>query len=120
MLGQYLTGTITFAKDELGKKACSYLIRYILPEPTKNTNKNATSQAESGPKETPKDSPSNSSTTSVLSNGTNEANSNSPTSCKDKETKEKPKEKLEDYNEALVEFKISHLEKLGEINFALC
>jgi len=38
-LGQYLAGTATFAKDELGKKADSYTLKYILPEVAKKKDK---------------------------------------------------------------------------------
>merc|ERR1719500_2161191 len=31
--GQYLTGTMTLAKDEIGRKTDSYSVKYILAEP---------------------------------------------------------------------------------------
>ena len=31
--GQYLTGTMTLAKDEIGRKTDSYAVKYILAEP---------------------------------------------------------------------------------------
>lgn len=37
--GQYLTGTITFVKDEQGKKIDTYPFRYIVPEVSKKTAK---------------------------------------------------------------------------------
>ena len=40
-LGQYLSGTITFAKDDLGKKADIYPLKFVLNEaPKKDKNKN--------------------------------------------------------------------------------
>jgi len=38
-LGQYLVGTATFAKDEAGKKADVYTVKYILPEGNKKKEK---------------------------------------------------------------------------------
>jgi len=38
-LGQYLTGTATFPKDELGKKCDIYNFKYILPEAPKKKDK---------------------------------------------------------------------------------
>merc|ERR1719273_1593562 len=41
VLGQYLSGTITFAKDDLGKKADIYPLKFVLNEaPKKDKNKN--------------------------------------------------------------------------------
>lgn len=121
-MAQYLTGTVTFAKDELGKKACSYQVRYILPETTKNSSSSKTSvQSENNSKET-KD------VTGTNVNGTNNANavngtngdsstsssSTSTSASKEKESKDRSKMKVDDYNEALLDFKISTLEKLGK------
>lgn len=36
-VGQYLTGNITYAKDELGKKVDMYPFKYVLGEPGKKT-----------------------------------------------------------------------------------
>merc|ERR1712241_179349 len=38
-LGQYLQGTATFAKDEVGKKADVYTFKYILPDAGKKKDK---------------------------------------------------------------------------------
>lgn len=38
--GQLLTGTVTFTKDELGRKVDTYEIRYIIPEMPKRNNNN--------------------------------------------------------------------------------
>jgi len=38
-LGQYLSGTATFAKDEMGKKADVYTFKYMLPEAPKKKDK---------------------------------------------------------------------------------
>ncbi|XP_023235229.1 tripeptidyl-peptidase 2-like [Centruroides sculpturatus] len=37
--GQYLLGTVSFSKDELGKKADSYPFKYIIPEAPKKASK---------------------------------------------------------------------------------
>lgn len=37
--GQYLLGTISFAKDELGKKADTYPFKYVIPEAPKKSSK---------------------------------------------------------------------------------
>lgn len=44
-VGQYLSGTITYSKDEIGKKADVYPFKYVLPEPSKK-NKNSDSGQE--------------------------------------------------------------------------
>lgn len=45
MQGQYLTGTIAFAKDEIGKKVDVYPFKYILMEPgKKNTSSSSSSK----------------------------------------------------------------------------
>ncbi|XP_077291266.1 tripeptidyl-peptidase II [Arctopsyche grandis] len=46
-VGQYMSGHVTFAKDELGKKVDLYNIKYILPElPKKTSNGSATKDKE--------------------------------------------------------------------------
>lgn len=45
-MGQYLQGTISFAKDDVGKKADAYPLRYILNETVKK-DKNKTKKSES-------------------------------------------------------------------------
>ncbi|XP_014663971.1 PREDICTED: tripeptidyl-peptidase 2-like [Priapulus caudatus] len=44
--GNYLLGTITFPKDELGKKANTYPYKYILAEPAKKPSKSALAEKE--------------------------------------------------------------------------
>lgn len=39
--GSYLLGTITFAKDEFGKKANTYSFKYIVADSPKKTNKSS-------------------------------------------------------------------------------
>ncbi|XP_064639092.1 tripeptidyl-peptidase 2-like isoform X2 [Lineus longissimus] len=38
--GSYLTGTISYAKDDLAKKAATYPFTYVITEPSKKNNKN--------------------------------------------------------------------------------
>lgn len=104
-MGQYLTGTITYAKEELPKKTCTYHIRYILPEATKSSSSSSKNAAQS---DTSSKDASNSTATSAAPNGSNEVSTTSPS----KETKERSKMKADDFNEALTDFKISTLEKL--------
>ncbi|GBP73480.1 Tripeptidyl-peptidase 2 [Eumeta japonica] len=42
-LGQLLTGTVTFAKDELGRKVDYYDVQYVVPEPPKRSTSNSNS-----------------------------------------------------------------------------
>lgn len=72
-VGHYLQGTISYAKDELGKKADVYKFKYIMPESAKK---------------------------------------NKGESSKDKE---KEKQKAEDLDDAMRDFSISWLAKLGEV-----
>lgn len=37
-LGSYLQGTLTFCKDDIGKKVDSHIFKYILSEPAKKNN----------------------------------------------------------------------------------
>jgi hypothetical protein len=120
-MGQYLTGTITFAKDELGKKACSYPVRYILPEPSKNASSSSKNNNHS--ENTSKESKDTTGTNAAAPCGNNASNlvsepstssTSTATATKDKDSKEKSKMKKDDYNEALLDFKISTLEKLGK------
>lgn len=39
-LGTYLQGTITFCKDEIGKKVDVHTFKYVLTEPSKKNNNN--------------------------------------------------------------------------------
>ncbi|GLH08749.1 Tripeptidyl-peptidase 2 [Gryllus bimaculatus] len=43
-VGQFLSGTITYAKDEIGKKVDTYPFKYVIPEPPKRTNKSPESK----------------------------------------------------------------------------
>ena len=45
-LGQYLQGTATFAKDEVGKKTDVYTFKYILPEGGKKKDKSKDKEKE--------------------------------------------------------------------------
>lgn len=46
-LGSYLQGTLTFCKDDIGKKVDNHVFKYILSEPTKkNNNASIKSEAE--------------------------------------------------------------------------
>ena len=117
-MGQYLTGSITFAKDELGKKACTYHVRYILPETTKNSSSSskASSHSENNLKEV-KDTTGNNAVASASNNTNGEpstSSSSTVTTSKEKESKDRSKMKIDDFNEALLDFKISTLEKLGK------
>ena len=50
VLGQYLSGTVTFSKDEFGKKADVYPLRYILNEaPKKDKNKSNNNKKNENP-----------------------------------------------------------------------
>lgn len=111
-----MTGTITYAKDELGKKACCYNIRYILPETSKSSSNKSQAQSESSSKET-KENSCNSSLASTACNvaaNINGTNNEPSTTSSLKDAKDKSKMKVDDYNEALVDFKINTLEKLGK------
>lgn len=50
-LGQYLSGTATFAKDEAGKKADTYTFKYILPEGSKKKDKTKDKDAKKKPED---------------------------------------------------------------------
>jgi len=50
-LGQYLSGTATFAKDEAGKKADVYTFKYILPEGSKKKDKTKDKDAKKKPED---------------------------------------------------------------------
>lgn len=43
--GSYLQGTLTFCKDDIGKKVDSHIFKYIISEPTKK-NVSPTSKSE--------------------------------------------------------------------------
>merc|ERR1719362_1539691 len=45
VIGQYLQGTMTLAKDEFGKKADVYPVKYILNEPAKREKSTAKKNA---------------------------------------------------------------------------
>lgn len=40
--GSYLQGTLTFSKDEIGKKVDSHIFKYIISEPAKKNSSPAT------------------------------------------------------------------------------
>merc|ERR1719228_2472361 len=50
-LGQYLSGTATFAKDEAGKKADVYQFKYILPDGSKKKDKSKDKDAKKKPED---------------------------------------------------------------------
>lgn len=43
-LGSYLQGTITFCKDDIGKKVDFHTFKYLLSEPAKKNNNNSNKQ----------------------------------------------------------------------------
>lgn len=44
--GSYLQGTLTFCKDDIGKKVDSHVFKYIIPEPTKKNVNTTTPKSE--------------------------------------------------------------------------
>ncbi|KAG7310304.1 hypothetical protein JYU34_003059 [Plutella xylostella] len=50
-VGQTLTGTITFTKDELGRKVDTYELVYVVPEPPKRNNNNNKEKEKGNPYE---------------------------------------------------------------------
>lgn len=48
-IGHTLSGTVTFAKDELGRKVDTYALQYVVCEPPKRTNSNSKDKDKSKP-----------------------------------------------------------------------
>jgi len=44
--GSYLQGTLTFCKDDIGKKVDSHIFKYIISEPTKKNSNSTKSDKE--------------------------------------------------------------------------
>ncbi|KAF4524231.1 hypothetical protein B566_EDAN012199 [Ephemera danica] len=97
-IGQYLSGTISYAKDEIGKKVDVYPFRYILPpEPPKKqatTGKSPTSSATGTPPPAP--------TTTCADTAVN-----------GNKEKEKERSKWDDYQEALRDLRTNWLSKMA-------
>ncbi|XP_059484190.1 tripeptidyl-peptidase 2 isoform X2 [Neocloeon triangulifer] len=93
-MGQYLSGTISLAKDEIGKKVDLYSFRYILPpEPPKKQSNNGSK---------------------VAAAAAAAAATCSSSSAESKEgSKEKERSKADEFNEALRDMQISWLSKIG-------
>ncbi|XP_065343517.1 tripeptidyl-peptidase 2 isoform X3 [Cloeon dipterum] len=87
-MGQYLSGTISYAKDEIGKKVDLYSFRYILPpEPPRKQSSNGSKVAM--------------------------AVCTSSSSDSKESNKEKERSKADDFKDALRDTKISWMAKIG-------
>ena len=124
-LGQYLSGSITYAKDELAKKVCFYPFRYVLSEAPKKTSSSANANSSNNNNNNNNNnngnacSAANAASSTASSNGdapaTAAASASAPPPAKDADSEKATKTKYDEYLEAVRDLKTSWLSKLGKL-----